>query len=527
MDRNIVEHFESTDGEPEKAFPLKPESFERHLLHEVPAAVVATDLVGKIVYWNSAATQLHGWTAADAIGSDVKDLIFPHADPGAAVGAVKETLRVGNWAGEVDFRRENGSIFPAFLTLKLLGDRKTGHLVGAIHDFSDRKKLEAQLFQSQKMEALGTMAGGMAHEFNNLLTSILGAANLTREEVGDSPDLLELVETIESAGLRGKQLVSQVLTFSRSDEQVSEVVDPLGIVKDLMQIIGRKLPKDISINTELPSKIPTIMADRSRLVHALLNLCVNSGDAMQEAGALRIEADVSEGIPADSFNPEFELDRQFVKFEVVDDGSGMTAAVLAHARDPFFTTKGRGGTGLGLPLVVSTARAHGGGLRMWSKQGEGTRVALYVPVSGRVVQSNRRSRGDINAYRGTERILVVDDEAIVRRVSIRVLERSGYEVLEAENGVHGLEVLDKHHGQVDLILLDMVMPQMDGSEFFWAVQDTYPEIPILLNSGFSVEGRVGQLLEAGAVGFLKKPYELVELLKSIRGALDGKIESKG
>ena len=221
-----------------------------------------------------------------------------------------------------------------------------------------------------------------------------------------------------------------------------------------------------------------------------------------------------------------EVEKEFVRFEVRDDGAGMSEAVLSRALDPFFTTKTRGeGTGLGLPLVVSTAHSHHGALRIWSTEDEGSTIALFVPSTDKTVQTPERPGGSFTDFPGTEVVLIVDDESIVRKVARRALERCGYEVLEAEDGREGIEVVKSRVGDVGLVILDMVMPVMDGREFFWALRESNPEIPVLLNSGFSVEGRVGQLLEAGASGFLKKPYELVDLLKSVRNAIDGARDS--
>ncbi len=496
--------------------------FEREVLSGVPAAIIVTDTAGCIVYWNDAAHELHGWHPDEVLGKDVRELIFSEEGKEATARGVDTALATGSWSGEAEFRRKDGSFFPAFFSIKFLGDKKTGHLIGVIHDFTHRKKLEAQLLQSQKMDALGTLAGGMAHDFNNLLSGILGAATLARSEIDEREDLADLIDTIDSAGRRGKELVSRVLTFSRADESVSEVVDPVAVVRDLVQIIGRTLPKGISIATDLPPSVPRIIGDRSRLVHALLNLCVNARDSMGEKGNLKISVSVEDGIPGDARHVEMETGTQYVRFEVADDGSGMDDSVRSRVLDPFFTTKTKGeGTGLGLPIVVSTAQAHEGRLRIWSKVNEGSTIAMFIPATDRAVESVERPRGTSEQFRGSETVLVVDDESIVRKVARRVLERNGYKVLEAEHGLAAVDVIRSHSDEVGLILLDMVMPVMDGREFFWKLKESHPGIPIVLNSAFSAEGRVGKLLEAGASGFLRKPYELVDLLRTVRLVLDG------
>lgn len=497
------------------------------LLDRLPSAIIATRLDGTIVYWNPCAEQLHGWSGEQVLGSDVRPLLFPPDERRAGIEAIRR-LRAGrSWQGEVRLRRADDTTFPALLTLVRLDaeDGRTALILGVTIDLTERRALESRLLQAQKMEAVGTLAGGLAHDFNNLLTGVLGSAALAREFPNLDPAFAELMEMIERAALRGRDLCRQLLSFSRAEEPRKARLDPLEAIEEVVKIVERTFPRSVRLTVEAPEDLPPLLADRSQINQALMNLLVNARDAMTEGGALVVRAEVTSGVPGDDLHLPIESEDVFVRLEVEDSGTGMGAGVMRRMFEPFFTTKGAGrGTGLGLPIVFSVAGAHGGAVRVWSEPGRGSRFALYLPAaSGQIGDATAGSEDDdLQRYRGTETVLVVDDEAIVRSVGSRVLAQYGYRTVEAASGTEALRMLADDAEDIAVVLLDIVMPEMEGPEVFRRLREDGHTVPVLLCSGFSVEGIVDRLVADGAAGFVQKPYKIPELLPALRHAIEGR-----
>lgn len=493
------------------------------LLEQIPTAVVATDLDGTVRYWNRVAEQLLGWSAGEAVGQNIRRLLFP--DREEVERAMRRLKTGGGWHGEIAMRRRDGSSVPTLFTLtRSAAVQGPEMIVGVLVDMTERRGFEAKLFQAQKMEAVGTLAGGLAHDFNNLLTGVLGAAALARTDRQLDPKMGEVLATIERAALRGRDLCNQLLSFSRSERPTLTPVDPVETISEVVKIVERTFPKEVRINVELAEGLPALLGDGSRINHALLNLLVNARDAMPDGGSLTVRASVSRGVPGDQLHTPVSGDATYVCLEVEDSGVGIPAGVLPRVFEPFFTTKGSGkGTGLGLPMVFSVARAHGGEVRIWTEVGRGTRVQLYIPATDRPAESWEAEQvGEaLERYAGRETVLIVDDEAIVRSVGAKILTEFGYTPIEATGGAEALRILREEGDQrIALVLLDLVMPEMGGPEVFARLRADYPDLPVLLCSGYSVKGIVEELLDQGAVGFVQKPYHLRDLLAKLRVALD-------
>lgn len=494
------------------------------VLEHVPSAVVVTGVDGTIQYVNRFAEQLLGRAAGEMLGRDVRPLLFTEEQLRQGVAPLDALRRGAAWHGEVDIQRIGQPPFPALLSVtRIEGASDADSLVlGVIVDLSDRRGLEARLLQAQKMEAVGTLAGGLAHDFNNLLTGVLGSSALLREMLDAESQLGDLLDMIERAALRGRDLCSQLLSFARADRPTVEPLSTLETIEEVVELSERTFPRDVRVSLETADDLPRMSASRSQITQALMNLLVNARDAMPDGGRLIVRATVSDGVPADDLHHAEQQGATFVRLDVEDDGGGMTADVARRAFEPFFTTKSAAkGTGLGLPMVFSIARGHGGAVRLRSTPGAGTTVSLFVPAAPADAVHEFAEPMDeraLESFAGTETVLIVDDEAMVRTVGARVLKQFGYRTLEASSGPEALRLIGRDH--VDAVLLDIVMPEMEGPEVYRRLREAGVDVPVLLCSGFSVAGLVNKLTKEGAAGFIQKPYRLQELLPKLRDALD-------
>ena len=507
--------------------------FHGNILKHVPVAVVATSLDGVIVYWNEFASRLHGWSAHDAVGELFCEALFPSDQTDKSERALTEARAQGRWTGETLLTRVDGSTFPALLTLTSLpgSESRAPLILGVIMDLTGQRALEAKLLQSQKMEAVGTLAGGLAHDFNNLLTGVLGSASLARELPDLRSDVVELMEMIERAALRGRDLCGQLLSFSRAERPAVNPVRTIDVISEVVKIVERTFPKEVRVSVETGEAVPPLMADRSRINQALMNLLVNARDAMPDGGPLVVRASLSVGVPSDALHMQVEDGQQYVRLEVQDVGHGMERDVLERMFEPFFTTKGSGkGTGLGLAMVFSIAKSHGGAVRVWTEVNAGTTVALFIPAAAAAALAATPSPGEqevdptssLEQFAGSETVLVVDDEAIVRSVATRILRQFGYRTREAASGPEALKIVEEQGDALAAILLDIVMPEMEGPEVYRRLVERGVTTPVLMCSGFSVAGIVEGLKDQGVAGFVEKPYRLDELLPKLRETINAR-----
>ncbi len=378
----------------------------------------------------------------------------------------------------------------------------------------ERAKLAEQLTQSQKMEAIGMLAGGLAHDFNNMLAIILGNAELVREDLGATEEA-DLVDDIITAATRSRELTSKLLAFAREGRLELRPQPLAPICEELATLLGRTLSKKIQV--ELGAD-PTLIvaADETQLFQALLNICMNGADAMPSGGTLNIEARPA---PSDVLERLFAEPLEGCLIVVSDTGEGMAPQILDRAVEPFFTTKQVGrGTGLGLSVSHGIIHSHGGQLRLTSEQGVGTRALIHLPVATQAVPAP--SEPPPSRPSGMETVLVLDDEPGVLRTSRRILEHAGFDVLGASGGREGLDMFRAHAASIDLVLLDMMMPDLDGVEVFRELRKLDPRLRVLLFSGYSQQGAADTLIQEGAMGFVEKPPRRDSLLRAVRRALD-------
>jgi len=501
----------------------KSELYYRSLIEHALdlTAVLAPD--GTALFVSPSIERLLGIRPEDAKGRSVFDLV--HRDDAAAVrDRIASVLTRGSRFEHVELRMRH--VDGTWRTLSAIGKPlppETGieGLIINARDLSERQELEAQLRQSQKMDAVGRLAGGVAHDFNNLLTAILGYTELLLSDVGpDDPKAAELNEIL-AAAQRAAALTRQLLTFSRKQVEQVEVIDVAAVIRGMEEMLRRVIGEDIVFRTSVPSGLGHVRADRSQLEQVLLNLVVNARDAMPDGGSLLVEArDVTRAGP-NRGDPNDRRDTSWVLVSVEDAGVGMGAETLRHIYEPFFTTKPKGkGTGLGLATVYAIVHQAGGFIEVASEPGRGTTFRVFLPRAGEL-STEARTESDVrrrSLARGSETILVVEDEDLVRKLAADVLRGRGYTVLAAASGAEALALAGSHAATIRLVLSDVVMPGMGGPEMASRLGQRGLRAPVLFMSGYA-DSDSGALLPDGAP-LLQKPFSPDTLARRVRAMLD-------
>ncbi|MGE3808039.1 MAG: PAS domain S-box protein, partial [Gemmataceae bacterium] len=395
-----------------------------------------------------------------------------------------------------------------------------GHIIGVLGSFwdvTDQKRLEAQLRQSQKMDAIGQLAGGIAHDFNNLLTAIIGNLGMLLSETGSDDPRRELLEAAEQASSRAAELTHQLLGFSRQTLLQLRPMSLAGCLQEVADILRRTFDPRISFEMRVSPGLWTALVDPGQIVQVLMNLCLNARDAMPEGGKLLLE---TENLAVDEEYARLHIDArpgEFVRLRVQDSGHGITPEVQPRIFEPFFTTKPPGqGTGLGLAMVFGIVKQHGGWIGCYSEVGHGTCFDVYLPRHAVNTPASLPVAEAPEPAGGSETVLLVDDEPLVRNLGQKILHKYGYRVLTAEDGRMALDVYRQHRQQIDLVILDLTMPHLSGRDTAEALQLIDPDVRVLFSSGYSAE----QLSDDGAVHFVHKPYrprDLARLVRSILG----------
>jgi nitrogen fixation negative regulator NifL len=506
-----------------EAAVVKSELYYRSLIEHALdlTAVVAPD--GAVLFVSPSVERLLGILPADAQRLNVFELI--HGDDAPRVQAsIANVLSRSVPFEQVEFRARHAD--GTWRTLSAIGKPlppETGieGLIINARDLSERQELESQLRQSQKMEAVGRLAGGVAHDFNNLLTAILGYTELLLQDVGpDDPKTAELNEIL-AAAQRAAALTRQLLTFSRRQVEQIEVVDVAAAVRGMEQMLRRVIGEDVAFTCVVPVDLGRVRADRSQIEQVLLNLVVNARDAMPRGGTLRVEAANVTRAGASRGAGDASHGGSWVVLTIADDGVGMSDETLRHIFEPFFTTKPKGkGTGLGLATVYSIVHQAGGFTEVASEPGEGTTFRVFLPRTEESSPEARRRSGvhPGTLARGTETILLVEDEKLVRNLAAEVLRGRGYTVLAAASGPEALALAEANAAAVRLVVTDVMMPGMSGPEMAGQLAARGLVFPVLFMSGYA-ESDSGALLPKGAP-LLQKPFSPDALARRVRAFLD-------
>ncbi|MBN1268399.1 MAG: PAS domain S-box protein [Kiritimatiellae bacterium] len=388
-------------------------------------------------------------------------------------------------------------------------------------DEQDRNKreLEDHLRQAQKMEAVGMLAGGIAHDFNNVLSGIMGFASYLLSKADPGSELHRHLGLIEKSAIQASELTRRLLSFSRRTHFAKEAVNLNEVAQEILGILRHSLAREVTIEEHLEEGLGAVHGDRSQMAQVLMNLCINAAEAMGgKGGTLTVTTQCRALTPRERGMLIDPRDEDYVCLTVADTGKGMDPEVQEHIFDPFFTTKSKaGGTGLGLSIVYGIISNHGGEIRVESTEGVGSAFRVYLPVHrGKERPKPATSRAQLE---GTETVLVVEDEQIVRQMVAEILKDHGYQALCASSGEEAVKIILKHRDKVDLVLLDMIMPGMDGEQTFCAIREVDKKVPILLTSGFAQGERCARLISDGAKGLVRKPYKSHSLLGHVRAAL--------
>jgi len=466
-----------------------------------------------IVDVNPAASRTIGDSKQRIIGQVCHNYICP-AERGACP-IIDLGQKVDN--SECTLIKANGEEVPVLKTVTpvLLDGKKC--LLDSFLELSETKKLETRLRHAQKMEAMGALAGGIAHDFNNVLMSIQGRTSLLLMNKDTSHPDFEYLKAIEDNVESAADLTKQLLGFARGGKYEVRSTDLNDLIKKQNQMFGRTR-KEITIHGKYQEHPWPVEVDRGQIEQVLLNLYVNAGQAMPGGGNLYVE---TENVTLDETDVKpFSVEPgKYVKISVADTGVGMDKATRERIFEPFFTTRETGrNTGLGLASVYGIIKNHGGFINVYSEKGHGATFNLYLPGSEKEILEERKSAGE--TLRGTETVLFVDDEEMIIEVAEELFQQLGYKVLTAGSGKEAIDIYEKNKEQIDIVLLDMIMPDMSGSNTYDRMKEIDPDIKVLLSSGYSINGRATGILARGCNGFIQKPFKMRELSQKLREILD-------
>ncbi|MBL8824687.1 MAG: PAS domain S-box protein [Planctomycetia bacterium] len=494
------------------------------------------DVRTNLFKWSSELARMHGIKLSEFDGTLSMVKSFVHPDDIAVLEKTLSVVPTGGQVNPFDFRirQRTGNIRDLWVLSKIYRDEQgnPSRVIGVAIDITERKlaeakqrQLEAQLAQAQKMETIGRLAGGVAHDFNNLLTVINGYNELLRTMTPSDDSRSTMLEVIHDAGERAAALTRQLLTFSRQQVVEPRVLDLNTVVSDTDKLLRRLIGEDVRLVTRLAQQLSPVHADPGQIGQVIVNLAVNSRDAMPQGGQLTLEtsnvtvdtalADQHRGVKPGSF----------VMLSVTDTGSGMSAEIQSKIFEPFFTTKGPGrGTGLGLATVRTIAEEGGGFITVSSAPGKGSTFRLYLPVVDVREAPPARQRKDAALPRGRETILLVEDEEAVRTVTRKILQQAGYQVVEAVGGLEALKLSEDYQGRIDMLVTDVVMPGLGGRELVAKLSEQRRSLKVLFLSGYTADALFRDDVQQADIAFLQKPFTLSSLTRKVREVLDDHVK---
>ena len=497
---------------------IKTESQYREIFNNLHDAVFIQDKVdGSIIDVNDTMLRMYGYQRYElklfrrGIENDNQysaDLAQQHLRTAAEQGTHQY-----KWKAQ----RRDGSIFWVDVIMNRVEIGGNERIVAIVRDIDQEYRLQEQLRQTEKLTAIGELAGGIAHDFNNMLAGIMGAAEVLALKTIEQDDK-DLVDMIIRTSERAGELTDKLLTFSKKRDLVLEPIDLHSVIHDVIDLLSRSVSKTITLETRLEAQHRTVQGDRAELINLFLNLGVNACDAIGDKGKLTFTSHEYTRAEADEPGKDLSLGAgPHICISVIDSGSGISSEIQQRIFEPFFSTKDKSQrTGLGLAAVYGATGKHHGLVEIAETSNAGTTFQIHLPLIDDVLIEETFEEA---MQAGEGHILIVDDEKALLTTSTMMLEQVGYHCLQAQNGREALEVYRAHHQDIDLVLLDMLMPDMSGKECFHALRQEFPNAQVMICSGFTEDHSVSELLEQGALGFIKKPYRMKEFLNEVKIAL--------
>ena len=479
------------------------------------------DLNQNILFWNKGAEEIYGWRAEEVIGKNAEEVLF--RDRVAQFDAARQAIiQNGEWKGEMHQVRRDGAEIIVECRWTLVRDEhgQPKSILVINTDITEKKRMESQFLRAQRMESIGTLAGGIAHDLNNVLSPIVMAIDMLQLRSTDETSR-KWLEVLRSNAERGGNMVRQVLSFARGVEGERVALQPKHLIKEIVKILRETLPKSIEITFKIPDALWIISADATQVHQVLMNLCVNARDAMPEGGSISIQA---ENVFVDENYARMHIEAKagrFVMITVSDTGPGMSSEIQSRIFEPFFTTKEMTkGTGLGLSTALTIVKSHGGFINVYSELHRGSRFSVYLPAIDTAEATEAGAlQTDLPLGKG-ELVLVIDDEESIREITRSTLETFGYNVLTANDGTEALAIYADKKNEIAVVLTDMVMPFMDGPATIRALQRMNPRVRIIAASGLGAGQRAGEGVLEGVSVFLNKPYTAEKLLKTLAQVLN-------
>ena len=504
---------------------------EQQISEQAALLEIATDGIfvrnfqAQILFWNQGAEKMYGWERQEVAGKNPKDIFYDSTSHEQEIIPLRTVVKSGSWQGELHKRTQSNKliIVQSRWTLMLDDDGQPKSILTVDTDITEKKQLEEQFFRAQKLESISTLAGGIAHNINNNLTPILGYTQLLKSKSPlDKDNCLQMLTIIEDNAKKGASLVRQLLSFANKGVQIKYMIIQINdLIKNTIQVVKQtfSLPEAIEFFTYLPPKLWTINGDINQLEQVLINLIVNASHAMPHGGHLSIS---TENLYLNEEMSQINHDvtvGNYIVITVEDTGTGMSPKIVERVFDPFFTTKDIGeGTGLGLSTVLGTIKSHKGFIHVDSEVGKGSKFKIFLPSVNQEIISLEPDCGKLCPGQG-ELILVVDDEPEVLEVTKTILENYNYQTITAKNGMEAIAIYARYQNQIKVVLIDMMMPEMDGNSAICNLKKINPEVPIIACSGHNIRNMLKANHENQVLAILSKPYTNQELLSTLNWVL--------
>ncbi|MBD2496616.1 response regulator [Nostoc sp. FACHB-280] len=489
------------------------------LLDVTSDAIVVKDFNNQICFWNQGAENLYGWQATEVIGQNVNQILYSPETLGQVQNIYASIAESGFWQGELNQVNKQGQTVIVASRWTLMCDRhnQPKSILTVNTDITEKKHLENQILRAQRLESIGTLASGIAHDLNNILTPILTAAQLLQLKLPDTNERnQQMLKTIEANSKRGAALVKQVLQFARGVDGQRTIVQVNHLCSEIRQIVQETFPKSIELTTQIQPGLWAVIGDATHLHQLLMNLVVNARDAMPTGGSIKISAS---NLLVDEQYARMNLDARvgaYIVVTIADTGVGMPPEIIDRIFEPFFTTKDIGkGTGLGLSTVRGIIQSHGGFVNVSSQVDKGTEFKIFLPA---VEVANPLLEEDLDLFKGDgELILVVDDESGILETTKISLETYNYRVLTATNGIEAIALYAQHEDEISLVLMDMMMPAMDGATAISTLQKMNSQVKVIAVSGLTASSKLTKI--SGVKKFIPKPYTTKDLLQTLHSIL--------